>query len=196
MTTTGTRCLGALLGSLSLLTVATFLSRAERAEPPLPKRSSRAATGDGSPAAPEAPPEVPAAERVPLEAPEPGPRASVPAGHRQARDEGYREAREATWEGTLSGQVLSPEGPLANLTVRVEWVLALQPDREEIVRLKRAGARRDKDGAWWAKALAMTDESGFFQIEGLPAVPLRVHAGSTTQQAQVGGTALIRTERP
>lgn len=122
--------------------------------------------------------------------------AAAPAERRKPRDEGYREAREATWEGALSGQVVSPEGPLAGFTVRVEWLLARQPDREEAARLKRGGARRDRDGTWWASATASTDESGCFTVEGLPAVPLRVHAGSTVQQAQVGTFARLATERP
>ena len=193
MTKTGPRWIGALLVSLSGLTVATFAFRAGSVAESAPKRAASVTTNYGSAAGLES---IPVVEPAAAQAPDPEPRASVSGAHRKARDEGYREAREATWEGTLSGQVVSSEGPIANMTVRVEWVLALQPDREEIARLKRAGARRDKDGAWWAKALAMTDESGCFQIEGLPAVPLRVHAGSTTQQAQVGGYAQIRTERP
>jgi len=193
MTMTGPRWIGALLVSLSGLTVATFAFRAGSIEESAPKRTVPVTTSEGGAAEPGS---IPAEEPAAAQAPEPAARASVSVQHRKARDEGYREAREATWEGTLSGQVVSSEGPLANLTVRVEWVLALQPDHEEIVRLKRIGARRDKDGSWWAKALALTDESGCFQIDGLPAVPLRVHAGSTTQQAQVGGYAQIRTERP
>jgi len=193
MTMVGPRWIGALLVSLSGLTLAAFFFRAGSVEEAAPKRVPPAAAGEVRSADLEA---IPAVETAAARPDEPAPRAVARALHRTAREEGYREAKEATWEGTLSGQVLSPEGPVANMTVRVEWVLALEPDREEIARLKRAGARRDKDGAWWAKAFAMTDESGCFQIDGLPAVPLRVHAGNTTLQAQLGGIAQIRTERP
>lgn len=115
---------------------------------------------------------------------------------RSARVEGYREAREAFWEGSVSGRVVSAEGPVANYAVRVEWVLAHQPDRGETARLKRAGARRDRDGTWWARAMALTDESGGFLVEGLPAVPLRVRAGGVIETAQVGGFVQLRIERP
>jgi hypothetical protein len=126
----------------------------------------------------------------------PEPLSTPPVERRAARDDGYREAREATWEGDLTGQVITPEGPLANQAVLVEWPLALSPDADEVARLKRAGARRDHDGAWWARVQAQTDDSGFFRVEGLPAVPLRVRVGGATQRAEVGGFAQIRTERP
>ena len=194
MTLNRTRWFGALLVSLAGLTIASFLLRGETVEVQAPKRVAPVVSSYGS-----LPQTEPAVLMDPIEGPPPPEfvgAARGPVEHRKARDEGYREAREATWEGTLSGQVVSPEGPLTNMTVRVEWVLALQPDHAEIAKLKRAGARRDKDGAWWARTLAMTDETGCFHIEGLPAVPLRLHAGNTTQQAQVGAFTQIRTDRP
>lgn len=192
MNTAKTRWTMVLVGLLAVLSFASLTLRDgaverkpdPRQEPAVPAVSSTTSSASAEPGAllPE-----------PLIAPE-APR--VPTERRKARDEGFREAREAAWEGDLSGCVTSPEGPVANLTVRVEWVLAHQPDREEIVRLKRVGARRDKDGTWWARVLASTDETGCFRFEGLPSVPLRLHAGRTTQQVQVGGFAQIRTERP
>lgn len=187
MTVSEARWTMILLAALAGLTLATALvhvgTPAERA----PLRAAPVRPADETPplipeAAPARPPSLPADP--------------VPVIRRKARDEGYREAREASGEGALAGQVISSEGPIANIAVRVEWVLALEPGRGEIARLKRAGARRDPDGVWWARALVQTDESGCFLFEGLPAVPLRLHAGSTTQQVQVGGFARIRTERP
>lgn len=120
----------------------------------------------------------------------------APVESRKPAGDVYREAHEATWEGSLSGQVMSPEGPLAGFSVSIEWVLARRPDRDEAAKLKRGGARRDRDGTWWGRAVATTDDSGCFTVEGLPAVPLRVHAGSAVQQAQVGTFARLQTERP
>jgi hypothetical protein len=196
MTNPGTRWTAVLLAASAGLTLATILLHAGMTEErPVVRASAARAIDDAAPPRQEvsATPSSPApVTGVPPIAPT-GP---LSVERRRARDEGYREAREASWEGTLAGQVLSSEGPIANLTVRVEWVLALQPDRDEIARLKRAGAHRDHDGAWWARALAQTDESGCFLFEGLPAVPLRLHAGSATQQVQLGSFAQIRTERP
>jgi hypothetical protein len=189
----GVRWTGAILASMAGLTIASFFlhagSREERPAAPRPVLAAKY----GAPTGPDPTPAPSPAEQPPA------PAAAVPAlsvEHRPATAEGYREAREATWEGAVSGQVLSSEGPLANFTVQAEWLLELKPDRDEAARLKRAGARRDRDGAWWARALAETDESGCFRFEGLPAVPVRLRAGSVTQQVQVGGFAQLRTERP
>jgi hypothetical protein len=193
MSNTKARWTLVLMGGLAVLSFAGLTLREAAVERPAPPPSPAAIVKTSYSGTSTADVDVVTAPPAPIIAPEP-PR--VPVERRKARDEGYREAREASWEGELSGCVTSSEGPLANLTVRVEWVLSHQPDREEIARLKRVGARRDKDGTWWARVLALTDEAGCFRFEGLPAVPLRLHAGSTTQQAQVGGFAQVRTERP
>jgi len=185
------RWTGAILASLAVLSVASFLlhPEAEGGRPAPARKPAPVAV-----VVPE--PEPPASVRAEAPVIRPEPSFPPPAERRAARDDGYREAREATWEGDLTGQVVTPEGPLANQAVLVEWPLALSPDAGEAARLKRAGARRDHDGAWWARVLAQTDDSGFFRVEGLPAVPLRVRVGSATQRAEVGDFAQIRTERP
>ena len=119
-----------------------------------------------------------------------------PAIRLTAREEGYREAKEGIGEGGLSGQVLSSGGPVPGIGVRAEWLMAVAPDRAEIQRLKRSGARRDRDGSWWARAVAVTDDSGGFRFEGLPAVPLRLRVGSATLKSQIGEYATIRVEAP
>ena len=177
------RWTGGLLASLAGLTIASFLLHAAGGGPAAPAPRAAAAATEPEPAPPP-------------ERDEPVPPSAVVVEHRSASEDGYREAREATWEGTLTGQVLSPDGPIANLAVRAEWLLALRPDRDEIARLKRAGARRDRDGAWWAGMLASTDEDGCFRFENVPAVPVRLRAGAVTRRAEVGGFTELRTERP
>jgi hypothetical protein len=46
---------------------------------------------------------------------------------------------------------------------------------------------------WWWKARAVTDETGFFSFDGLPAVQLKVSAGGQAQSARPGQTVLLRT---
>jgi len=110
--------------------------------------------------------------------------------------EGYREAKESTWEGSICGTVVTPEGPGAGVLVKVEWVLAFKPDAQEAARLRRGGARRDRDGVWWARAVGVTDESGFFTIDGVPGVPVRVGAGRRFQMARAGTAIYLRTGNP
>jgi hypothetical protein len=132
-----------------------------------------------------------------LEVPaDPAPESEPAAIRLTAREEGYREAKEGIGEGGLSGQVVCPGGPVPGIGVRAEWVMAVAPDRGEIQRLKRIGARRDRDGTWWARAVAVTDDSGGFRFEGLPAVPLRLRVGSSIQKSQIGEYATIRVEAP
>lgn len=95
--------------------------------------------------------------------------------------------------GSLSGQVTSPEGPVSGALVKVEWIAAVHPAAEEALRLKRGGARRDRDGVWWWTVRAATDEAGFFSIDGLPAVELRVRAGGQVQSVRAGQSILLRT---
>jgi hypothetical protein len=96
-------------------------------------------------------------------------------------------------EGTLSGHVTSPEGPLSGALVKVEWVAAVRPTPEEALRLRRGGARRDREGVWWWTVQAATDEAGFFSIDGLPAVELRVRAGGQVQTVRAGQAVQLRT---
>jgi hypothetical protein len=96
-------------------------------------------------------------------------------------------------EGTLSGHVTSPEGPLPGALVKVEWVAAVRPAPEEALRLKRGGARRDREGVWWWTVQAATDEAGFFSIDGLPAGELRVRAGGQVQTVRAGQAVQLRT---
>jgi hypothetical protein len=180
-----------LAGPLAVLAAAALRGRSEEAPAPPKAKAPVIATYSGTTEATTAPDAV-----VPVETPLAAPTPTLPVERRKARDEGYREAREASWEGSLSGRVVSAGGPVANFAVRVEWVLAHQPDPAEVTRLKRVGARRDRDGTWWARSMAMTDESGGFLVEGLPAVPLRVHAGNVTQMAQVGGFTQLHIEPP
>lgn len=135
-----------------------------------------------APSAPLSPPPLPESPPVSVRTP--------------ARDAGFRESKEATSEWTLTGQVVTTQGAVAGLLVKAEWVMAFHPDAEETARLKRGGARRDKDGVWWGKAVASTDESGFFSMEGLPAVQLRVSSGRQFQIAPPGGTVRLTTELP
>ena len=95
--------------------------------------------------------------------------------------------------GSLSGQVTSPEGPLSGALVKVEWVAAVRPTPEEALRLRRGGARRDRSGVWWWTVRAATDEAGFFSIDGLPALPLKVSAGGQEQNVRPGQSILLRT---
>jgi len=124
------------------------------------------------------------------------PESAPPAIRLSAREEGYRQAKEGIGEGGLSGRVVSPGGPVPGIGVRAEWLMAIAPDRAEIQRLKRSGARRDRDGTWWARAVAVTDDSGGFRFEGLPAVPLRLRVGSSILKSQIGEYATIRVEAP
>jgi hypothetical protein len=192
MKSSGVRWTLALMAALSALAIAgaAYRSGEEEKEPPARKAPPPPVRSYGGVEIREETPAV-----VPETPPPPAP-PPRPVEPRAPRNDGYREAREASYEGTLSGQVVTPEGPATGMTVRVEWMLAQQPARDEIVKLKRIGARRERDGSWWAHAMASTDESGCFTLEGLPAVPLRIHAGSTVQQAQVGSFARISTERP
>jgi hypothetical protein len=122
---------------------------------------------------------------------EPEPPAEAPS-----RLQEFQEAGTALWEAALSGQVLTPQGPQEGMLVKVEWVAAFHPGVEEAVRLKRAGARRDREGVWWWRANAVTDGGGYFSVEGLPAVPLKVRAGGRTQIAHPGSSVLLRTGNP
>jgi len=179
--------------TVGVLAVAGVLARGGGEEPRAPERAKKttAAPAESSYGA------LPTKESTRMPEPlAPAPVEPLPAARAAPPSEGYREAREASWEGSLSGQVMSSGGPVAGLVVRVEWMLARNPDRDDITRMKRIGARRERDGSWWAKALATTDDAGCFTLDGLPAVPLRIHAGNVVQQGQVGAFAQIRAERP
>jgi hypothetical protein len=75
-------------------------------------------------------------------------------------------------------------------------VAAIRPEAGEAAKLKRGGLRRDRDGVWWSRARAVTDEGGYFSVEGLPSVPLRIHAGGRTQDARTGMSVQLRTGSP
>ena len=79
---------------------------------------------------------------------------------------------------------------------RQSVVAAFHPGAEDLARLKRGGARRDRDGVWWSRANAVTDEAGRFFVDGLPSVQMRVHAGGRTEITQPGSAVLIRTGNP
>jgi len=87
----------------------------------------------------------------------------------------------------------SQPGPLSGALVKVEWVAAVRPSAEEALRLKRGGARRDREGVWWWSVGAATDEAGFFSIDGLPGVELRVRAGGQVQKVRAGQAVQLRT---
>lgn len=110
--------------------------------------------------------------------------------------DGYREAGEEGGEGLLMGQVFTSEGPLIGGLVNVEWVMAFRPTPDQARKLRRGGARRDRDGVWWGKARAVTDESGFFSVEGLPPVQLKVSAAGKALSARPGQTVLLRAGNP
>src|SRR6185503_589414 len=180
---------GLLIASSLLVGVATWTrGREERPAGPRPRVGVRPTR---PPAGPQetslAPDPLPP---PPREAIAPGP---VPSA---AWSNGYREADETGGEGSLTGQVLAPEGPMIGGLVNVEWVMAFRPTPEEARKLRRGGARRDRDGVWWGKARAVTDESGFFSVDGLPAVQLKVSAGGKVQSARPGQTVLMRTGNP
>jgi hypothetical protein len=140
---------------------------------------------------------VPVAEPAAADLPEvPVLESAPPAIRLSAREEGYWEAKEGIGEGGLSGQVVSSGGPVPGIGVRAEWLMSTAPDRAEVQWLKRGGARRERDGTWWARAVAVTDDSGGFRFEGLPAVPLRLRVGSSIQKSQIGEYATIRVEAP
>jgi len=143
-----------------------------------------------------APPKEPTAAVVPEVPADPTPESAPPSIRLSALEEGYREAKEGIGEGGLSGQVVSQGRPVPGIGVRAEWLMAIAPDRAETQRLKRSGARRDRDGTWWARAVAVTDDSGGFRFEGLPAVPLRLRVGSSILKSQIGEYATIRVEAP
>lgn len=178
----GRRWTTALTLSLIALAIGAAWSRRPGGpEPMLPKPTRRAAAS------------VTAPEIAPLVLPE----APAPLGaSAPPRADGFQEAKEASWEGPLSGQVLAPDGPLRGAMVKVEWVAAFRPGPEEILRLKRGGARRDRDGVWWLKALAVTDDAGCFSLDGLPAVQLKITAAGKIQTARPGQNVLLRTGNP
>jgi hypothetical protein len=176
---------GLLLGACLLMAVAART----RGSHETPVRSRPVEVRPAPP--PEDPAEIaPAPPPPPKESPAPGP---VPAA---AWANGYREAGETGGEGTLTGHVLTPEGPMAGGLVNVEWVMAFRPTSEEARRLRLGGARRDRDGVWWGKMRAVTDEAGFFSVDGLPTVQLKVSAGGRAQSARVGQNVLLRTGNP
>jgi hypothetical protein len=144
---------------------------------------------------PVAPPSKPPPRSIREDDPPSTPEALAPGGP-AAWTEGYREAKESTWEGSITGTVVTPGGPRAGVLVKAEWVAAFNPDSQEAARLRRGGFRRDRDGVWWAKAVGVTDESGFFTIDGLPGVPLRVSAGRRFQMARAGTAIYLRTGNP
>jgi len=181
---------GLLLG-FAVLTAVTAWRQPEAPDLPVPKKVSSYS------GAPVVPAEAPTPE-IPIAPPAPPPLPDLPSVsvRTPVREAGFRESKEATWEWTLTGQVVTTQGPVAGLLVKAEWVMAFHPNAEETAMLKRGGARRDKDGVWWGKAVASTNESGFFSMEGLPAVQLRVSSGRQFQIAQPGGTVQLRTELP
>jgi hypothetical protein len=175
---------GLLLGAC-LLTALAARTRG-RDGGPVPRRPAEARPAPP----PEEPQEVAPLPPPPQESSAPRP---VPAA---AWANGYREAGEAGGEGTLMGQVLTPEGPMVGGLVNVEWVMAFRPTSEEARRLRLGGARRDRDGVWWGRIRAVTDESGFFSVDGVPAVQVKVSAGGRAQSARPGQNVLLRTGNP
>jgi len=181
MTIHGPRWTAALALTLVAIAIGAAWSRPRGTGPrPAPTRTPAPATPAASIV--ETTEEAPAVVETPAAAPN--------------RLEGFRAAKEAPSPAPLSGHVVTSEGPLTNAVVKVEWVAAIRPDREEALRLKRGGARRDREGVWWWKALAVTDDAGFFSLDGLPAVQLRITAAGQVQTAQPGQAILVRAGNP
>src|SRR5438874_1873568 len=97
---------------------------------------------------------------------------------------------------TRGGSSESPGFRKPEAALSVSPVAAFHPGAEDLARLKRGGARRDRDGVWWSRANAVTDEAGRFFVDGLPSVQMRVHAGGRTEITQPGSSVLIRTGIP
>lgn len=117
-----------------------------------------------------------------------------PEGRRSAWEAGFREARSAGWEGSISGLVVSPAGPAAGVKVTIEWVAAFRPDPTEAARLRRGRGKPDRDGVWWSKTATTTDEQGCFSLDGIPGVQVRVKVGGRTVIGQPGGAVQVRLD--
>jgi len=190
---TAIRWTAGILLPVGALAVAAVLARSGGAASFAPQRHPPPVAFSGP--TPGEPEELPTPRSPAPVAADPAPPPSSPA-RSSAWNEGYREAGESPGEGTLTGQVVTPDGPGAGRLVKAEWVMAFQPKPEDVARLKRAGAIRDRNGVWWGRRTAGTDDGGYFSIEGLPAVQLRITAGRDVQTARPGGSVVLRAGNP
>lgn len=179
--------------ALSLLGSAVVGLRGRSPEEARPSPARRKASSE-SLSEPEVTTAVLPAEPERAGSPPVAPQPDPPEGRRTAWDQGFRESRSAGWEGSLTGQVLSPQGPVSGVRVMIEWVAAFKPPADESLRLKRGRSRPDRDGTWWSKAETVTDERGYFSIDGVPGVQVRVKAGGRTVTAQPGAVVVLRLD--
>jgi hypothetical protein len=113
-----------------------------------------------------------------------------------ALEEGFRQARDVGWDGSLSGVVATEAAAVGGQSVLIEWVAAFDPGPAERRRLRQTGAHRDAEGVWWGRKVVVTDDSGRFFVDGLPEVQLRIRAGGTIRISQPGNGVSLASDNP
>lgn len=95
----------------------------------------------------------------------------------QAWKDGFRPAENLPYDSRISGRVVGPEGPVSNISVFVKWAFSFGPPSKGLRYVSGTGI--DEEGVLWSMRSGVTDENGYFQIDGVPIVLLKVQVGWT-----------------